>query len=302
MRKPARVIMQFAGIAAAALTLAACDITIGAAEYSVREEKKFTVSGPAQLALSTFDGSIEVRAWDRNEVLVEVEKVGPDQATVEKIQVKATQDARGITVDVSKPSSITTTGIRRTPSANLVVSVPQKATITARSGDGSITVRGVTGKLDLDTEDGSVRVEEVKGDLAIRTGDGAVDVRRIEGGARINTGDGSIRADGMLKALDVETRDGSVDINARSGSVVESDWAVTTGDGGVRLELPEGLNADLDAQCSDGRVRVDTAAGQAADAAGSEERDRSSFRGKLGSGGKPLKVRSGSGSITVKIW
>jgi hypothetical protein len=44
------------------------------------------------------------------------------------------------------------------------------------------------------------------------------------------------------------------------------------------------------------------AAGQAAEASGSEERERSSFRGKLGSGGKPVRIRSGSGSITVKIW
>jgi hypothetical protein len=32
------------------------------------------------------------------------------------------------------------------------------------------------------------------------------------------------------------------------------------------------------------------------------ESEQGSARGKLGAGGKPLKLRSGSGSITVKSW
>ena len=302
MRKRARVILPFMSFVAASLALAACDVTIGAAEYSVREEKKFAVSGPVQLELSTFDGSIEVRGWDRNEVLVEVEKVGPNQATVDKIQVKATQNGGRITIDVPKPSPLETTGIRRAPSANLVVSVPRQTAVTARSGDGSITIRRVNGNIDVDTDDGNVRVEESKGDIIVRTGDGAVDARQIEGGARIDTGDGNIRADGVFKGLHLETRDGAVDVTARSGSVVESDWLVTTGDGNVRLELPDGLNADLDAQTADGRVEVDKVTGQAGATSQNEEHERSSFRGRLGAGGKAVKVRSGSGSIAAKVW
>ena len=301
MPRSARLILQSAGLVAAALAIAACDITVGASEYSVREEKKFAVSGQAQLTLTTFDGNIEVRGWDRSEVVIEVEKRGPDQATVDKIQVKATQDGNAITVEVPKPSPLTTTGFRRTPSASLIVSAPAQTSVTARSGDGAVTVRRVNGNVDIDTDDGSVRVEELKGGLVVRTGDGAVDARQIEGSARINTGDGSVRAEGILKALDLETRDGSIDVSARKGSAVESGWTVTTGDGGVRLELPEGLNADLDAVCSDGRVQVEAAGARAA-GPDREDHERRSFRGTLGSGGKPLRVRSGSGSITVKIW
>jgi hypothetical protein len=296
------VILRCAGIVAAALALAACDISIGASQYSVREEKKFAVTGPARISLSTFNGSIEVRGWDRNEVAVAVEKRGPDQATVDKIQVRTAQDGNAITIDVPKPSPLMTAGFRVSPGANLIVSVPVQTAVTGRSGDGAITVRGVNGKVDLETDDGNVRVEDVKGDIAIRSGDGAVDARHVQGGARINTGDGSVRAEGILSSLDLETRDGSVDVSARTGSAVEADWTITTGDGGIRLELPEGLNAELDAQCSDGRVQVGRVAGQPAGAGENEERERHSFRGRLGSGGKAVKVRSGSGSITVKLW
>jgi len=300
MRKITPALVRMAMFVAAVMTAAACDISIGAAEFSVREEKKFAVTGPTQLTLTTFDGSIGVRGWDRNEVLIEVEKRGPDQATVDRIQVKATQNGNTIRLDVEKPSPLTTTGFQRSPSASLVVTVPLQTAITARSGDGSITIRRVNGKVDLDTDDGSVRVEDVKGDLVVRTADGSVRAREIDGHAKINTGDGSVGVDGVFKSLEVETRDGSIEVTARTGSVVESAWSVTTGDGSIRLEVPEGFSADLDAQSADGRVRVEKRTGQAPVSAERDESERGSARGKLGAGGKPLKLRSGSGSITVK--
>lgn len=302
MRKTAPVIVRLVMFVAAAVAAAACDISIGAAEYSVREEKKFAVTGPTDLALTTFDGSIEVRGWDRSEVVVAVEKRGPDQATVDKIQVKTSQTGNAITIDVPKPSPLTTSGFRRSASASLVVSVPLRTAITARSGDGSITIRRVNGKVDLDTDDGSVRVEEVKGDLVVRTADGSVQTREIDGHAKVNTGDGSINVDGIFRGLELETRDGSIEVTARTGSVIESAWAVTTGDGTIRLQLPEDFAADLDAQSADGRVNVDKRAGQQAVATGDEDRDHGSARGKIGAGGKPLRIRSGSGSISIRRW
>jgi len=301
MQKPAPVTVQCAGFVAAALALAACDISIGASEYSVREEKRFTVSGAAQLSLSTFDGSIEVRGWDRSEVVVEVEKVGPDRATVDRIQIRATQDGSGITVDVQKPSPLETSGMRRSPSANLVVSVPLTTAIVARSGDGSISVRRVAGRLDLDTGDGSIRVEEVAGALVARTGDGDVIGKKMDGQAEIHTGDGVVGLDGLLTGLTVETRDGAVEVTARPGSRTDSDWDVTTGDGSVRLEVPEGFGAEVDARTGDGRVRVDSIT-DTPEAKKDERGERESVIGRLGSGGKSLRIRTSSGSITVKRW
>jgi hypothetical protein len=301
MRKPARVVVQIAGFVAAALALAACDITIGASEFSVREEKRFAVSGQARLTLSTFDGSIEVRGWDRSEVVVEVEKVGPDQKTVDRIQVKAAQEGNAITIDVPKPSPLETTGLRRTPSASLVVSVPMKTAVLARSGDGSIEVRRVTGTLDLDTEDGSIRLEEVAGTLVARTGDGSVSGQKVDGQAEIRSGDGSIALDGVLTGVKVETRDGSVELTARPGSRADSEWEVTTGDGDVRVQVPKGFSADLDARTGDGRVRVDSIT-DTPEARKDEGEERDSVTGKLGAGGKALRIRTSSGSITVKLW
>jgi hypothetical protein len=68
----------------------------------------------------------------------------------------------------------------------------------------------------------------------------------------------------------------------------------------VRLEVPAGFSADVDARTGDGQVRVDSMT-DAPDAERNENDQRDSARGKLGGGGRALRVRTSSGSITVKI-
>src|SRR3989475_13300372 len=59
----------------AAITIAgpAC-VSISAEQYVDREEKRFAVSGKPDVSLSTFDGSIEIRTSDRQEVAVTIGK------------------------------------------------------------------------------------------------------------------------------------------------------------------------------------------------------------------------------------
>ena len=48
--------------------------------------------------------------------------------------------------------------------------------LVARSGDGSITIERVNGRLELRTGDGSIRASDVGGELILDTGDGSVTV------------------------------------------------------------------------------------------------------------------------------
>ena len=58
--------------AAAVVAASACVVNVDSQAQIVREEKRFTVAGKPDLRLATFDGSIEIRSWDRSDVLVEV--------------------------------------------------------------------------------------------------------------------------------------------------------------------------------------------------------------------------------------
>lgn len=290
------------GVAALAATLAGCDVTVGAAQFSTTEEKKFSVTGTPQLDLSTFDGSIEVRGWDRPDVVVEIERRGQNQAAVDTIKVKATQSGNTITIDVPKPATINHVFFGQSPSASLVVSVPMQAILKLDSGDGSVTIRRVNGKISVRTDDGSVRITEAKGEIVVQTGDGSIQAAEIDGRVDLETRDGSIVIDGVLHAVRADSGDGSIKLTAQKGSAMDTDWAATTGDGSIDVRVPDGFGAEVDAKSNDGRVRIEKMAGQDRERARDEDRDQSSSRGKIGDGGKLLKLRSGSGSISVKSW
>ncbi len=84
-------------------------------------------------------------------------------------------------------------------------------------------------------------------------------------------------------------------IRAREGSAAADDWTISTGDGSVTLELPSVFNAELDAHSGDGRVRAQDVGLEM-----SRRDGRNTLRGRLGSGGRDLHVRTGDGSITIK--
>ena len=289
-------------LAVLAGTLAGCDVTMGAAQFSTREEKKFAVTGTPQIDLTTFDGSIDVRGWDKSEVLVEIEKHGSNQAAVDKIQVKATQTGNTITVDIPRVASANHIVFGQSPGASLVVSVPMQSVLKLDSGDGSVMIRRVNGKISVRTGDGSVHVTEANGDVFVRTGDGSIQVAEINGQLGAETRDGSIAIDGVLHAVRVESGDGSIKLTARKGSTMDADWAATTGDGAIEVRVPDGFGADVDARSNDGRVRIEGLPGGDQKRDDRESRSRSSARGRIGDGGKVLKLRTGDGSISLSRW
>ena len=287
---------------ALAVSLAGCNIQMDAQAFIEREEKRFPAGDAPEVSLTTFDGSIQVRPWDRPEVLVEIEKRGSDKEAVSDIQIVAEAKDNRVSVDVRKPSSekeFIGIGIHHSTSGRLIASVPRGATLIVSTRDGSITVERIDGQLELRTDDGSVRVSEAAGDVLVVTRDGSITLERVAGRVDARSGDGSIRVNGTPTALTLETRDGSVVVRADRGTEMVDDWSVRTGDGTVVMELPDGFGAEIDAETQDGSVRttLDVPGGAAE---GSSREDRRRLRGRLGSGGKTVKLRTSDGSIRLR--
>ena len=145
------------------------------------------------------------------------------------------------------------------------------------------------------TGDGSVSVRDVEGRIRVRTGDGSIHLEHVKGDVSATSGDGSIDVDGSIGQLTARSGDGRLHVRA-SGAGAVVDWRLATGDGSVLLEVPDGFGAELDAATGDGRVRV-----QDVPFSGPSGRsDRGVARGRIGNGGGPVNIRSGDGSITVR--
>lgn len=296
-----RALRLVLAVPALTASVAGCTIQMDAQAFIEREEKRFPVGDAPQVHLTTFDGSIQVRPWDRPEVLVEVEKRGADKEAVGEIKIDAEASGDKVTLEVRKPGSehrVIGLGMHHSASARLIASVPRGATLTLVTRDGSIAVERIDGRLELRTDDGSVRVSEAAGDLLIVTRDGSITLERVGGRIDARSGDGSIRVNGTPSALALETRDGSVTVRAERGTEMADDWSVRTGDGTVVVELPDGFGAEIDAETQDGSVRNSLEVAGEADRSSRDDRRR--LRGKLGAGGRVLKLRTNDGSIRLR--
>jgi DUF4097 and DUF4098 domain-containing protein YvlB len=285
--------------AAATLLASACEITVDSGPYSVHEEKRFSVSGTPDLSLTTFDGSVVIRSWDKPEVLVEIEKRASDKSMADAIKVRVEQSGNAITIEVKKPDGGQPAfGFKVSPSARIVASVPRRCNIVARSEDGSMTIERVDGTIELRTGDGSVSGTEIAGSLRVHTGDGTLRFDDVSGSVDLDSGDGGVRVSGKLQSVKLQTGDGSVELRADEGSSMATDWEIRTGDGGLRLELPERFSGSLDAVTGDGTVLV-RGFGEPTGGA-RDDQSRSEIKRPLNAGGRLLRLRSDSGAIVVK--
>ena len=279
------------------LTFAGC-VVVDSQGHITREEKRFAVTGTPDLRLTTFDGAIEIRAGEGNTVLVEIEKRGPTKEALDGLKIDTKQEGNRIDVEVRKPSHEVAAffGVGRlSPTAKLIVTMPREGNVIARSGDGSIRIEHVHGRLELRTGDGSIRAVDIAGNLTLATGDGSVTLEDIAGDLDVDTGDGSVSVAGTPSGLKLHTGDGSITLRALSGTTMKDDWSMTTGDGDVAVYLPSDFGAELDAHTGDGSIRNEL---QLSNDEG--DKNRRSLKGKLGAGGKLLRIRTGDGSIRLK--
>src|SRR5512132_4602877 len=120
-----------------ALLAAGCTVTVDSQGQIVHDEKRFAVSGTPTVNATTFDGSIQVQSWENADVLVEIEKRGPTRAALDQIEVHTAQDGNNITVEARRPRrhAVRVFGLNISPTARLIVWVPKRADVRARSGD-----------------------------------------------------------------------------------------------------------------------------------------------------------------------
>lgn len=257
------------------LLIPALVLLLGVAAHADTWNKTYNVSGTPTLYVKAGDGNLHVTSGDSKRIAITVMTEGYRLA----------------------PGAVTIEESQAGDSVRLEVRVPHQHVVVFgwdhRRIDIQITVPRQA-SLDLNTNDGRIEASRVAGELRFHTGDGSMDLHDLEGSLLASSGDGHINADGRFDALDIHTGDGHVVVDARRGSRIGSDWRVKSGDGSVRLRLPEGFGAELDAASGDGSIDVDfpvTIYG------GRVKRSR--VHGKINGGGGILEVRTGDGSIHI---
>jgi hypothetical protein len=251
------------------LCLFALSISACAEEWT----KTYQVGNNPTLHVDTNDASIEVTHGVSNTVSAHIVTEGLSIGNT-GVRITEHQDADKVDLQVHVPNEwgfhlSMHRGVR------VEIQVPPQAALDLHSGDGHISVNGISGQARLDT------------------GDGHIDVQGFTGGLRAHTGDGHMTIDGVLTDVDLRTGDGHVDLTVRPGSKMNNGWLIHTSDGRVEARLPMDFAAELYAHTGDGHIQLD----MPVTVNGSIERAR--IRGKLNGGGPLLEISTGDGSIHI---
>jgi hypothetical protein len=255
------------------LILLFCFLFFSLGAFADEWTKTYQVGNNASLRVDTNDASIEVTRGVSNTISARITADGYSIGN-SGVRVTERQDADRVELQVHIPNEWGFhIGMHR--GVQVQVQVPPQAALDLHSGDGHISVTGISGQAQIDTGDGHISVQDFTGSL------------------RGHTGDGHMTIDGVFTSLDLRTGDGHVDLAVRPGSKLNGGWLIHTSDGGVDARLPEDLAAELYAHTGDGHIQLD----MPVTVSGSIEHSR--IRGKLNGGGPLLEITTGDGSIRI---
>lgn len=233
-----------------------CSDNNGGDRPSHCEMREFTVPAASSLGVNASpNGGVSVTGWDRQEIRVRAKVVASAET-----QAEADQLASQIKV-LSDGGTIRTDGPRVRGeggwSVSFDVMVPAQIALDLRTTNGGVSVRNVRGQLGLTTTNGGITLENVEGDVHGETTNGGVNATLSGNGWQ---GQG----------LDLRTHNG-----------------------GVRLALPDGYSAHLEAGTTNGGISCEFPV----TVQGNITRQLST---DIGGGGATLTLRTTNGGISIR--
>jgi Putative adhesin len=320
--------------AVASMTIAAL-ICLGALPAAAEAasgsfQRALQVTGPVHLDLTTGAGNVQVRTGNSTQVQI----TGHIRAnewfggnTEEKIKrLEANPPIQQSGNDI-RIGHIDDPELRHNISISYEVVVPAETELRVQSGSGDQRVEGIRGPLEVSAGSGGLKISAIGDQVHAETGSGNIDIDRVKGNVRAKTGSGSIDASDIAGAFEADsgsgritleqTAPGSVRVDTGSGGMelhgvhgsleakagsgtIQAEgnptgaWTVHTGSGEVKLKLPSDAAFDLEAHTSSGSISVD----QPLTVQGSI--GRKEVRGRVGGGGVPVEIETGSGDIQIR--
>lgn len=182
---------------------------------------------------------------------------------------------------------------RDEPATDFTVRLPRGVHVGANSGNGEVTVAGATADVEARSGNGEVRVGRGAREVEATSGNGEVEVEQASGPVEARSGNGDVRV--VTAAGPVSATSGNGDVIVRMTTLPETgDMEFRTGNGTVRLHVPDNFRGHIDASMGHGRFSTDfpiTLEGRF-----SPQR----LRGTIGGGGRRVKLSSGNGDIEIR--
>ncbi len=225
-------------------------------KVSFKETREMTVRPGSLLNVDGGkNGGVKVRGENRADVLVRA-CVQTQGATDEAAQAIA----RNIRIETGSNIRAENSGSETTWAVSYEILVPRSTNLKLTAHNGGISISGVDGKMDFETQNGGIHLDDVAGDVKGRTANGGVHVE-LSGSSWKGSG------------LDVQTTNG-----------------------GVHLSIPENFAARVETGTVNGGFKSDIAALNVE----KNDRQRAvRLNTDLNGGGAPIRVVTTNGGVKI---
>ena len=228
-------------------------------------ERTVPLAAGGSFAISNVNGSIDIDGWDHNEVQISARKITAGPAgSLREVNITLDVAPGSISVATHYPEG---SGVE--VNVEFRVRVPARVRLTSVSTvNGSVTVHDVSSAGSLSTVNGNVTLSRGAGLFSARATNGSISLELLS----------------LSGGLAPER------LSDRGASII-----ARTTNGAVLVALPAGAGAELDAETRNGDFSSDLPLLARTFAAGR------SIRGRVGSGGPLLQLRTVNGSIRLRI-
>lgn len=201
-------------------------------------------------------GDITVRRGETPEAVITADIRARSARRGEAVRIVAKTSPEGdLSVRVQWPVGWRDAG----EAASLLVELPGCAGLTVHTGNGNITVEGLSGEARIDSGNGDVSLKGHTGDADISTRNGSVELSDHGGACRVRTSNGPVDLRGVAGRVQVVTANGPIEVSLSDDNPGPVD--IRTTNGSVQLEIGPGFRGETRAEAFNGRVRVRVGSG-----------------------------------------
>jgi DUF4097 and DUF4098 domain-containing protein YvlB len=238
------VISTVNAIKSSALAAVVAGFVLAGPAYADHVEKHFTVQRKPVITVHNASGRIQVKAWNKSEVLVVCTNV-TGKTSVETEQVmNRIEVATTVMDDKASPDEL---------KADYEITVPVESELNVRTDSGNVTVDSVHGDMTFDAVGANLQLSDVEGYLVIKTIDGSLLCTRCAGKLEANSISGNMQLlQPSLDSVRVQTSSGNIlfDGNFLSrGVYILKDFS-----GGIEVHFSPNDSFDLNATSLKGDV------------------------------------------------
>ena len=182
------------------------------------ETRTIDTRSELRLNLESENVGFNVQGYDKEETALDVslELKGdiPDNLTLDDLlKTDYNRKKNELSITLELPNNI------HTIKAHIEILVPRKTTLVSKLSNGGLRLEELVGNHDLESRNGSIRVENNQGSLACKTRNGALKIEKCNGDIEASSKNGSITIRISEGRMNIDGENGSCKISRCKGTL-----------------------------------------------------------------------------------